>query len=340
LTNSDRTAYVRSMEMLRALGTPLEMAVMQFIEAAKILDGASLVEAAKFYAKHHSKILLQRTVPQVVEDLLAAKEADGASIVHLRDLRIRLRRFAAALQAPIGMVLASEIQDYIRNLKLGPRSKNNTRKVVHILFKFAQARGYLPKGWTEADDIPYTKEPATTIAIFTAGDLAKLLQHASPGVRPFLALGGFAGLRHAEILRLDWNEVDLTGGHIEVKANKAKTASRRLVPITENLKAWLTPLHQGEGKVVQVSNLPKELTALAKASKVPWKHNGLRHSFISYRVAKVQNVAQVALEAGNSPRIIFSNYRELVKPAEAEKWFSVQPETPANVVSAPMAVAA
>ncbi len=48
-----------------------------------------------------------------------------------------------------------------------------------------------------------------------------------------------------------------------------------------------------------------------------WKHNGLRHSFISYRVAQTQNVAQVALEAGNSPRMVFSNYRELVRPADA-----------------------
>ncbi len=58
-----------------------------------------------------------------------------------------------------------------------------------------------------------------------------------------------------------------------------------------------------------------------------WKHNALRHSFISYRVAQVQNVAQAALEAGNSPRMVFSNYRELVRPAEAAKWFAITPES-------------
>ena len=62
-----------------------------------------------------------------------------------------------------------------------------------------------------------------------------------------------------------------------------------------------------------------------------WKHNALRHSFISYRVAQIQNVAQVALEAGNSPRMVFSNYRELVRPVDAEKWFGV---TPASVEGA------
>jgi len=54
--------------------------------------------------------------------------------------------------------------------------------------------------------------------------------------------------------------------------------------------------------------------------------NALRHSFISYRVAQTQNVAQVALEAGNSPRVVFSNYRELVRPTDAEKWFGITPE--------------
>ena len=70
-----------------------------------------------------------------------------------------------------------------------------------------------------------------------------------------------------------------------------------------------------------------------------WKLNGLRHSYISYRVAQIQNVAQVALEAGNSPQIIFSNYRELVKPAAAVKWFAIEPEMPANVIAAPMSAA-
>ena len=61
-----------------------------------------------------------------------------------------------------------------------------------------------------------------------------------------------------------------------------------------------------------------EDAASAKFKPVKWKKNALRHSFISYRVADTQNVAQVALEAGNSPAIIFAHYRELVRPAEAK----------------------
>ncbi len=52
----------------------------------------------------------------------------------------------------------------------------------------------------------------------------------------------------------------------------------------------------------------------------------LRHSFISYRIAIVQSADQVALEAGNSPSIIFKHYRELTTPEVAEKWFSILPK--------------
>jgi hypothetical protein len=41
--------------------------------------------------------------------------------------------------------------------------------------------------------------------------------------------------------------------------------------------------------------------------ELEWKKNALRHSFISYRVAAIQNVNQVALEAGNSAAMIFKH---------------------------------
>ena len=54
--------------------------------------------------------------------------------------------------------------------------------------------------------------------------------------------------------------------------------------------------------------------------------NALRHSYISYRVAEIEDVAKVALEAGNSPQMIFQHYRELVQPKEAKAWFAIVPK--------------
>jgi hypothetical protein len=67
----------------------------------------------------------------------------------------------------------------------------------------------------------------------------------------------------------------------------------------------------------------KEITALAKSLGIPWPRNVLRHSFISYRIAMVKSADQVALEAGNSPAIIFRHYRELTTEETAREWFGI-----------------
>ena len=121
-----------------------------------------------------------------------------------------------------------------------------------------------------------------------------------------------------------------------MKAAKAKTSSRRLVPITPNLREWLLAHRQPQGPVTPCANMSKQLMWLAEnvhqhgqretpPGSFAWKHNALRHSFISYRVADIQNVAQVAMEAGTSPRMVFSNYRELVRPPDAKRWISLVP---------------
>ena len=42
-------------------------------------------------------------------------------------------------------------------------------------------------------------------------------------------------------------------------------------------------------------------------------------------MAKIKNVNEVAMEAGNSPDMIFKHYRELVTEKEADAWFGVTP---------------
>jgi len=43
-------------------------------------------------------------------------------------------------------------------------------------------------------------------------------------------------------------------------------------------------------------------------------------------VKRKKNAAVVALEAGNSPQMIFKHYRELVTEKEADAWFGVTPD--------------
>jgi integrase len=144
---------------------------------------------------------------------------------------------------------------------------------------------------------------------------------------PIVAIGGFAGLRSKELERLDWAEVQLARGFVELKRSKTKTGQRRLVPILPNLARWLTPYAQESGRVWMYSNsqLSHAKGQLAQKAGVKWKHNALRHSFASYRLAQTQNANQVALETGHSVKVLFTNYRELVTPDDAKRWFEIAP---------------
>jgi hypothetical protein len=56
-------------------------------------------------------------------------------------------------------------------------------------------------------------------------------------------------------------------------------------------------LWQQQGKVWKGSpdTLRKVRGQTVKGAARPWKHNALRHSFISYRLPEIQNAAQAAL---------------------------------------------
>ena len=104
---------------------------------------------------------------------------------------------------------------------------------------------------------------------------------------PFLAIGAFAGLRTAEIQRLDWSKVNLSTGYITVDAGIAKTNSRRLVPISCNLAEWLRPYASSHGPVVPIENVANAIQRLVTAANarivgstkasvppaVRWRHN-------------------------------------------------------------------
>ncbi len=336
LTSTDRTIYLEAVSQLRPFALPLNLAVQEYTSAIKQLpEGTTLKEAVDFFRRRNPATLQKRSVRQVVDEMLATKRTANLSAVHLKDLECRLNRFADAFQMNIGSVSGTLIQKWIDGLQRSSRTKHNYLRVTAALFNFAIKRKYLPKeAVEEIEAVQQAKEDNGEIEIFTPEEMNEILTAARTEMVPWLAIGGFAGLRAAEIQRLDWSEVNLADRHIEIKASKSKTAARRLVPITDNLAAWLAPYAKRAGKLTeytswwnQFGKLAEEVSRLreerGQPCKFEWRHNALRHSFISYRVADIQNVAQVALEAGNSPQMVFKNYRQLVTSAAAKAWFAI-----------------
>jgi len=53
LTGQDRLVYGRAVEAVKEHGAPLDAVALEYNEARKLLDGVSLIDAARFYSRHH-----------------------------------------------------------------------------------------------------------------------------------------------------------------------------------------------------------------------------------------------------------------------------------------------
>jgi integrase len=346
LTGKDRLVYGRALEAVRPFEMPLDAAAIEFSEAKKVLDGFSLIDAARFYMRHHGRGICPKPVAEAVAEMIAAKAEKGMSATYLADLRYRLGALAEAFHCNVNAIVPDDLRTFLDGLGFAPRGFNNTVASLRTFFGFAQNRGWLSKESDLLASIEKRREKSAPVEIFTPAEMAEVLAHCSEDLRPCLALAAFAGLRSEEILRLEWSDVERRPGFVEIAADKAKTASRRLVPIAGNLARWLALsgrkgervwphskayFFESQRNTVEAINAAREKRS-KKTSRFAWKSNALRHSFISYRVAEIQDVNRVALEAGNSPRMIFQHYRELCTPADAQTWFALVPYEAANIV--------
>jgi integrase len=265
----------------------------------------------------------------VANEFIASLESRGVSSIYVSSARSNLAKFTAKVNSKIADVTVADINQYLTGLKhLSPVSKNGIRRNVVTMFSFAKKQSYIhPDRKTAAELSEKFKEEETDIEIFTPEEMGRILLAAHARILPFLAIGAFAGIRSAEIHRLHWSDIKWDRGHIEIAGKKAKTAARRLVPLTENLKAWLTPWREATGPIVPISDSAGALGDVAAKARIPggWRQNALRHSFISYRVAETGDAARTSLEAGNSPKMIFRHYREIVDAEAAKAWFSIRP---------------
>lgn len=296
------------------------------VECARKLaeNGHTLRDATKFFLEHLNAQERSITVAGAMEQLITSRDQAGLSERYCRDLRLRLSRFAADFQAStIGTITARQIDEWLGSLSVAAGTRNTFRRDLRTLFSYCEKHGYCQGN--EARKTERAKDVDKPVSILTVEEAIALLNSCDEETLPYAAISLFAGLRAAEAHKLDWSEVDLESSHIEVTAAKAKTAKRRLVPISDNLAAWLRPLAKLRGPVTP-EGLRKRFDAVkARAGFLQWPQNAMRHSYGSYRLAQCPDAARVSLEMGNSPQMVFAHYRELVKPKQAARYWAVVP---------------
>ena len=339
-------------------------AVSEFVEAAGKLRGRSLGEAVAGYLG--TVVTVQpKDIGEAVTEFLAGSEhltraAKGQraqlSAKYAYNREIQLRKFADTFTGTLVCDLSKEHLDKFistlgeqttksRNRRkiVSAKSRNHYRGMIRQFLQWAVRKDYLSPTHRlfEADAMRPEHANTTETEFYTAGELARILAAAKEDLlplRPLVAIGALAGLRTAELLRLEWADVWRVPGHVEIVAVKSKTRQRRLVEICPALAAWLEPYRGNTGNLWAGHEITfqQHLVKLCEAAKVPRKHNGLRHGFCTYHFAAHANENLTAAQAGNSPAMIHAHYKGLATKADAEKWFNVQPQSPGNAIPLPV----
>lgn len=271
-----------------------------------------------------------------VKRLVESKRATGLSERHLYSLENRLSRFAAQhVQRSLASFTLRDVEQWLHALPVSAQTANHYKAALHSLFGYGVKLGACVAN--PVSGIDSRKVVRSAPSILTPAQLSALLTACSEDgeMLAYVAVGAFAGLRSAEIMRLRWQEVKVLRGFITVGAQNAKTSQRRLVPVCAALRQWLAPVAKTAGLLAPTMNFRRRFHAARQAAGLleNWEGNELRHSYASYRLAETQNAAQTALELGNSPSILQAHYKELTTPEDAAAWFAVKPAKTGNVVS-------
>jgi integrase len=141
-----------------------------------------------------------------------------------------------------------------------------------------------------------------------------LLQTLKPHRRLWLMTAVYAGARLSELAGLDWADVDLGGGWLNVRGTKTKGSARR-TPISRELRPWLEAVEEGERVGLVLAPWPnynRDLKAACARVAVPaCTANDLRRTFASWLKRNGVDSLVAAKMMGTSVRMLEMVYAQL-----------------------------
>jgi hypothetical protein len=234
LTGIERDAYVAATGKLKSTGLSLVEAVSQFVSAIDLLpEGATLREAAQALQDARRAVREPLTINEAAEIFVQAKESAGRSKEHVKKLKSRLKQLGEAFKMPVHHITGEMLIAYFDSLDLQPRTVSNHISDVGTFLRWCVRRKHAHEGILKelsAVERPDVAEPE--IEMFTPAEMREMLFACRPELLPQLVICAYAGLRKSESTRLDWSQVKLDRGFVELKAAGTKNRQRRLPPLT------------------------------------------------------------------------------------------------------------
>ncbi len=240
-----------------------------------------------------------------------------------------------------------------------PGTMRSWRVLLKSLFRFAAAEWGIETA--PAENLGRVKVEAAVPEFLCAEDAEKILRAAErvapecvcgvailffAGVRPFELVGQYALPNETEgangergqvaggvLGGLEWKDVDMDGGFIRLTAAVTKTTQARLVPMSDNLRAWLRCWGGGkkDGRVVKNpttwKRAKKRIEEAAEGAR--WGHDLARHSFATFHLALHgdRNLLEEAMGHTVGSKVLETAYKGLATRKEAERYWGIMPIT-------------
>ena len=141
----------------------------------------------------------------------------------------------------------------------------------------------LYKGENPCNGVDKEKENPARTNYLDADQICDLISFAPVRSKNLIALAIGTGMRRGEILRLDWNDIDLGNGIIHI--HLAKSGEPRNIPIIRPLRHILLGMKQRSGRVFPLTEKMVEYDfkqARNKAGLTELHFHDLRHTFASH----------------------------------------------------------
>lgn len=342
---SEALTYKKQVEELLAAGfeaasrvTPDELAYVSLLKAE--FPNVPAHEILRYYIETHEDHARRKDVPTVAvlaEELIRDREAkakqDPRHRRNCQTLRSHLRRFAAIFRMQIDRVTVKELERYLDANFEAPKTRDNHRISILLLFNEARRLGHLPFNKPHAAQLVRAPKKGSLTRVrprevYTPDELIRILAASDERMIPFVVLGAFAGPRAAERGRMTWSawKADGSVSALVMEQDITKTARRRSIAVEGNLAEWLTAFRGGDNEpMLPLYNAHKFLAGILDKAGVARKHNALRVSYVSYHLEHYRDAALTAKHCGHSVQMLETEYLHLVSRSDAQKWFQITP---------------
>jgi integrase len=296
----------------------------EYFAARDLLGDVPLTTAVRFYLKHQPNEQTSTPLMDLQKRFLDDKRRTGRAVRTIEALDSALGLFLAKSPATIAADFTQDVvREYLDGLQAPPLTIRTHRARLSAFGEWLARRGFIPDNPVRHIEVAkYDPRPPRILTPEEAETLMRRAQEYRDGMfAPMFAVALFAGLRHGELMRLTWADVHLDGDSPIIRVGQGKIRGRRavrIVPIEPNLLSWLK-----WAKAKNLALVCPSSDARKVREAVPWQTDITRHSWISYRLALVNDEARVAREAGNSPDVIYRHYFQLVNVPAANDYFKV-----------------